>query len=213
MVWYLTLELISSVAPCSVVKNLKKTLRKKVLAARDGLLPGQRTAKSRKIEERLFSLPEFKSARIVLFFASFRSEVDTIPMIRRALASGKRVVLPKVKGKELELFEIKNVDSDVSPGAWGIPEPRESALVKLDELDVIIVPGAAFDERGNRLGYGAGFYDKLLSEFKKPTVAIAFEQQIVPMILADPHDVPVKKIVTEKRIIEASSDSQAPNNK
>ena len=216
MVWYLTLELISSVPPClrvSVVKNLKKTLSKKVLAARDGLLPGQRTAKSREIEERLFSLPELKSARTVLFFASFRSEVDTIPMIRRALASGKRVMLPKVKGKELELFEIKNVDSDVSPGAWGILEPRGSAPVKLDELDVIIVPGAAFDEQGNRLGYGAGFYDKLLSEFKKPTVAIAFEQQIVPKVPADPYDVPVQKIVTENRIIEASSNSQAPNKK
>ena len=168
-------------------------------------MPGQRTAKSREIEERLFSLPEFKSARIVLFFASFRSEVDTLPMIRRALASGKRVMLPKVKGKELELFEIRDVDSDVSPGAWGIPEPQGSALVKPDELDVIIVPGAAFDEQGNRLGYGAGFYDKLLSRFKKPTIAIAFEQQIVHKVPADPHDVPVKKIVTEKRTIEAKS--------
>ena len=62
-------------------------------------------------------------------------------------------MLPKVKGKELELFEIRDVDSDVSPGAWGIPEPQGSALVKPDELDVIIVPGAAFDEQGNRLGY------------------------------------------------------------
>lgn len=184
---------------------MKNELRKKALVARDSLLPGQRSSKSRQIEERLFSLPEFKSAHVIMFFASFRSEVETAPMIRRALAAGKRVVLPKVKGKELELFEIKIFDSDVSPGAWGIPEPRGSALVKLDELDVIIVPGVAFDERGNRLGYGAGFYDKLLSEFKKPTVAIAFEQQIVPMILADPHDVPVKKIVTENRIIEAKS--------
>jgi 5-formyltetrahydrofolate cyclo-ligase len=184
---------------------LKKEIRKKVLAARDSLLPEQRSSKSREIEERLFSLPEFKSARTVMFFASFRSEVDTIPMIRRALASGKRVVLPRVKGKELELFEIGNVDGDVSPGAWGIPEPQGSAPVKLDELDVIIVPGAAFDERGNRLGYGAGFYDKLLSAFTKPSVAIAFEEQIVPNVPADPHDVPVQKIVTEKRIIEAKS--------
>lgn len=187
----------------SVVKNLKKTLRKKALAARDGLFPGQRAAKSREIEGRLFSLPEFKSARVVLFFASFQSEVDTIPMIRRALASGKRVVLPKVEGKELELFEIRNIDSDVSPGAWGIPEPRGSAPVKLDELDIIIVPGAAFDERGNRLGYGAGFYDKLLSNFTKLSVALAFEEQIVPKVPADPHDVPVRKIITEKRVIHS----------
>jgi 5-formyltetrahydrofolate cyclo-ligase len=183
---------------------LKKEIRKKMLAARDSLLPAQRSSKSRQIEKRLFSLPEFKSAHAVMFFASFRSEVDTIPMVRRALDEGKRVILPKVIGDELELFEIRNVDSDVFPGAWGIPEPRGSAPVKLDELDVIIVPGAAFDERGNRLGYGAGFYDKLLSTFKKMTVAVAFDIQIVPMVPAAAHDVPVQKIVTETRVIEAS---------
>jgi 5-formyltetrahydrofolate cyclo-ligase len=183
---------------------LKKEIRKKVLAVRDGLLPGQRAAKSKEIEGRLFSLPEFKSAHVVMFFASFRSEVDTIPMIRRALGDGKRVILPKVNGDKLELFEIRNFDSDVSPGAWGIPEPCWSTPVKLDELDVIIVPGAAFDGRGNRLGYGAGFYDKLLSAFTKPTVALAFEVQIVPNVPAARHDVRVKKIVTEKRIITAA---------
>ena len=168
------------------------------------MLPSQRSAKSREIEERLFSLPEFKSARAILFFVSFRSEVETVPMIRRVLDEGKRVALPKVKGKGLELFEINNFDKDVSPGAWGILEPCEIAPAKLDDMDIIIVPGAAFDERGNRLGYGAGFYDKLLFEFKKPTVAIAFEQQIVQNVPADLHDVPVQKIVTEKRIITAA---------
>jgi 5-formyltetrahydrofolate cyclo-ligase len=180
---------------------LKKEIRKKVLADRDSMPPSQRSAKSREIEERLFTLPEFKSARVIMFFASFRSEVDTIPMIRRALASGKRVLLPKVKGRELELFEIKNFDKDVSPGAWGIPEPRESAPVGLDAIDVIVVPGAAFDEQGNRLGYGAGFYDKLLSEFKRLTIAVAFDSQIVSAVPAAAHDIPIKKIVTEKRVI------------
>ncbi|HTP06567.1 MAG TPA: 5-formyltetrahydrofolate cyclo-ligase [Nitrospirota bacterium] len=183
---------------------MKKEIRKRVLAARDSILPARRKTKSREIEERLFSLPQFTSARAVLFFASFRSEVETGPMIRRALASGKRVILPKVRDKELELFEIKNFDKDVSPGAWGIPEPRESAPVRLDQIDVIVVPGAAFDEHGNRLGYGAGFYDKLLSEFTKLTIAVAFEEQIVAKIPTDPHDVPVRKIVTEKRVITAA---------
>jgi 5-formyltetrahydrofolate cyclo-ligase len=182
---------------------VKKELRKKVLAERDRLEPSQRRSKSREIETRLFSLPEFETAHAVMFFASFRSEVDTIPMIRRALALGKRVILPKVKGKELALFEIKDVDADLSSGAWGIPEPVESAPARLSEIDVIIVPGAAFDVRGNRLGYGAGFYDKLLLEFNEPTIAIAFEQQIVSNVPADPHDVPVKQIVTETRVITA----------
>ena len=166
-------------------------------------MPGQRTAKSREIEERLFSLSEFKSARTVLFFASFRSEVETIPMIRRALASGKRVVLPKVKGKELALFEIKDFDGDVSPGAWGIPEPRESGPFDLRDIDLIVTPGAAFDASGNRVGYGAGYYDKILAGYHGLTVALAFEEQIVPDFAADSHDVPVRKILTEKRTIEA----------
>jgi 5-formyltetrahydrofolate cyclo-ligase len=184
---------------------VKKEIRKKVLAARDALSPGKRMAKSREIEERLFSLSEFKSARVILFFASFRSEVDTGPMIRRALAFGKRVVLPKVKGTELVLHEISDPDMDVSPGTWGILEPHEARPVMLEEIDLIIVPGAAYDEQGNRAGYGAGFYDKLLPAFKKMTVALAFEFQIVPNVPTEMHDVPIKKIVTERRVIEANS--------
>ncbi len=164
--------------------------------------PGQRTEKSRKIEERLFALPEFKSAFTVMFFASFRSEVETGSMIRRALNCGKRVILPKVKGKDLALFEIKDFDKDVSPGAWGIREPVESHPIDLGAIDLIVAPGTAFDERGNRMGYGAGFYDRILSSYKGGTVALAFEVQIVPNVPVSAHDVPVKKIVTENRVIE-----------
>lgn len=167
--------------------------------------PEARREKSRKIEEKLFSLPEFQSAGAVMLFASFRSEVETDSIIRRALGAGKRVILPKVRGTELALFEIRDFRTDVAPGAWGIPEPAESLPVQLNDIDCIIVPGAAFDERGNRLGYGAGFYDKLLPAFAKATVALAFEEQIVSAVPADPHDVPIKLIVTEKRIIKTSS--------
>lgn len=182
---------------------MKSKLRKQVLAARDALSPEERGDKSRKIEELLFALPEFRSARTVLFFASFRSEVETGPMIRRALASGKRLVLPKVAGSELGLFEVRELEKDVAPGAWGIPEPRETRPVRLAEIDLVIVPGAAFDERGNRIGYGAGFYDKLLPGFPGMTVALAFESQIIESIPASAHDIPVRKIVTEKRVITA----------
>jgi 5-formyltetrahydrofolate cyclo-ligase len=180
---------------------LKKELRKQVLAARDSLASAERAEKSRQIAARLFLLPEFRQARTVLFFASFRSEVDTIPMIRLALTEGKRVVLPKVRGTGLELFEVRDYDGDIAPGAWGIPEPHGTAPVAIDDIDLIIVPGAGFDEQGNRIGYGAGFYDKLLPSFAGTTVALAFELQIVPKVPADVHDVPVRKIVTEKRVI------------
>ncbi len=167
--------------------------------------PGERKAKSREIEKKLFSLREFQQARKVLFYASFRSEVETHDMICRALAEGKQVVLPKVKGKDLALFEIRDFDQDVKPGRWDIPEPINGRPVTPEKIGFIVVPGAAFDERGNRLGYGAGFYDKLLKKYKGTTAALAFELQVVVSVPADPHDVPVKKIVTEKRVIEAKS--------
>ncbi len=124
-------------------------------------------------------------------------------MVRRALADGKRVVLPKVKGKELELFEILDVERDIAPGAWGIPEPRETRTARVEDIDLILVPGAAFDEQGNRIGYGAGFYDKLLPFYKGRTVALAFELQMVSAVPAASHDVPIQKIITEKRVIDA----------
>lgn len=181
---------------------MKDKLRKRILEERHGLSPVERRSWSDEIERRLFSLPEFQAAALVLFFASFQSEVETHYMIRRALAEGKRIALPKVRGKDLALVEIENFDRDVGPGAWGIPEPENGTPVELKDIGLIVVPGAAFDARGNRLGYGGGFYDRLLPAYSGPTVALAFEVQIVSDVPADPHDVPVRLIVTEKSIID-----------
>lgn len=180
---------------------VKDSLRQQVLDARFRLSAGERKAKSRQIEERLFALPEFRAARSILFYASFRSEVETWDMIRRALAEGKRVILPRVRGKQLALFEIRNFDEDVKPGTWDIPEPVSGRPAAVQEADLVIVPGSVFDERGNRMGYGGGFYDRLLPAFSGPTVALAFELQIVDSVPVGPHDVPVRKIVTERRVI------------
>jgi 5-formyltetrahydrofolate cyclo-ligase len=181
---------------------LKTSLRKQVAEARDELSREVRESKSREIGKRLYSLPEYRAASVIMFFASFRSEVDTLTMIRHVLAAGKRVFLPKVRGRDLALFEILDFDKDTAPGAWAIPEPRETRPVTIQEVDLMIVPGLAFDENGNRLGYGAGFYDRILPSFRRTTVALAFEEQIVPDVPVSIHDIPVKKIVTEKRIIE-----------
>jgi 5-formyltetrahydrofolate cyclo-ligase len=181
---------------------LKKALRQIILDARSAMKPEERSAKSREIEKRLFALPEFLAAETVLFYASFRSEVETHDMVRRALAAGKRIVLPRVSGNELVLLEITDFDRDVHPGKWDIPEPSRGTPAGPEQVDLIVVPGAAFDAAGNRLGYGAGFYDKLLKGYKGVTAALAFELQIVLEVPADPHDVPMQKIVTEKRIIE-----------
>jgi len=185
---------------------VKHKLRKEILDQRRKLHPGERTRKSREIEHRLFGLREFRDAGVVMFFASIQSEVETHDMIRRALAEGKRVVLPKVvTGQQLEAREIGNFDRDTSPGTWGIPEPHSGAHVPGCDIGLIIVPGAAFDASGHRIGYGGGYYDRHLRGYHGMTVALAFEMQIVPCAHALEHDIPVKKIVTEKRVIEAAS--------
>jgi 5-formyltetrahydrofolate cyclo-ligase len=183
---------------------LKDKLRKQILNKRFNFTPEQRRVASAEIEARLFGLPEFRAASMVMFYASFQSEVDTHHMIRRALAEGKRVVLPRVKGKELELLEIENFDRDVAPGAWGILEPDSGKPAQLKDIGLIVLPGAVFDEQGNRIGYGAGFYDKLLPLYKGRTVALAFELQMVSTVPAVSHDIPVLKIITETRVIDAS---------
>ncbi len=119
---------------------------------------------------------------------------------------GKRVILPKVNMPEwkLMLYEIKN-SKELQKGYMDIPEPPETEgrLKNVNDVDVFIIPGVAFDVSGNRLGYSSGLYDKLLYGTKHiPIVALAYEEQIVEKIFSEPHDVKVHKIVTEKRIIE-----------
>jgi 5-formyltetrahydrofolate cyclo-ligase len=187
---------------------VKHKLRKEILDSRLKLPAAERKNKSTEIEHRLFGLREFREAEVVMFFASIQSEVETHGMIRRALAEGKRVVLPKVvKGKQLEAREIRNFDRDTSPGTWGILEPCSGEHVPGSDIGLIVVPGAVFDESGHRIGYGGGYYDRHLRGYHGMTIALAFEMQIVPCTHALEHDIPVKKIVTEKRVIEANTKS------
>lgn len=186
---------------------MKKTLRKEVLKKRDEISPDIKTVKDALIKQRLFNLPEFITARTVSFYASFGSEVATLSMIKESLKMDKRVVVPKVDKERhrLRLYEIKDM-KELSPGYMGIPEPSlpDDRLVNLDDVDLIIAPGAAFDFSGNRLGYGAGYYDILLSKRKKkiPIIALAYEDQLVDSIPAETHDVRVDIIITDRRVIK-----------
>ena len=186
---------------------MKKAIRKEILKKRDEISSDIKSVKSALIKERLFSLPEFIAAKVVFFYASFRSEVQTLSMIEESLKLGKRVALPRVDKRRhrLMLYEIKDI-SELSPGYMGIPEPSLSGerLVNLDDIKLVVIPGAAFDYSGNRLGYGAGYYDILLSEGKRkiPIIALAYEEQLVDKIPSEVHDVKVNMIVTDKRVIK-----------
>jgi 5-formyltetrahydrofolate cyclo-ligase len=183
----------------------KASLRKEILAKRDSIPPAVKKIKDREIEARLFNLPEFKTAKTISFFASFRSEVDTVSMIRRSLEAGITVVLPRVEGRDLVLYQIKGMH-ELVPGCWDIPEPSvvtEDRKINANSVDTIIIPGAAFDETGNRIGYGGGFYDRLLAQLQKPVPIIAptYEEQVIESVPTDSHDKKVNIIVTDKREI------------
>ena len=185
---------------------MKNAIRKEALRKRDRIPKELKGTKDSSIKQRLLALPEFLSARSVLFYASFRSEVETSGIIRESLSMGKKAILPKVDKRrhKLLLYEIKNPDELVS-GFMGIPEPFQSEKREalLEDIDLVIIPGAGYDYAGNRLGYGGGYYDILLAGRKKntPIIALAFEEQLVDAIPAEQQDVRVDMIVTDQRVI------------
>ena len=183
----------------------KAEARRRVLEARDALTTAGRRRMSAAVCARAARLPELAAAGTVMSFASFRTELDTAPLADWVLAAGKTLCLPRVLGgRRMAAFRVADPASDLVPGAWGIPEPREGLPeVPPLEIDLVLVPGSAFDEEGDRCGYGGGFYDTYLPLTRPgtPWVALAFELQLVPAIACEPHDLPVTVIVTEKRVV------------
>ena len=158
---------------------------------------------------RLMALPEYQHAETVMFYVDVRSEVRTRSALEAALDSGKRIVVPYCAGDDLGLFHLEAMD-ELEIRTFGILEPcdRLRALpekkVNATELDLILVPGVAFDRRGGRLGHGRGYYDRLLRDARldTPLVALAFECQLFPEIPTEEHDVFMDKVITENEICD-----------
>jgi 5-formyltetrahydrofolate cyclo-ligase len=185
------------------VISMKKKIQGEIKEKRKEHPKGEVETKSRKIMERLFEMSEFAAAETVLFYASKPDEVQTFEMMRKAMSLGKRVVLPITirEEKRLILSELKSVD-DLVQGEFGVMEPPEQIEVLLNEIEVVIVPGIAFDEEGDRIGHGMGYYDKLLKHLPDATfIGLAFEFQIVEDIPEEDHDVNVHRIITEERVV------------
>ena len=193
----------------------KQTIRQEILSQRDNQAPDEIEAKSRKIAQRLFGLPEFKKAGVVMFYLSFKSEVKTEKMIEKALRLKKRVVIPVVKkGKKgMLIAELKDQKKDLTVGDYGILCPKKTCLRPVDQeiIDLVIVPGAVFDERCHRLGYGKGFYDRFLSrrENKVTAVGLCFNLQVVSKVPEAKHDKQLDKVITESRIITSYKKGRA----
>lgn len=185
----------------------KKTLRRYALSIRRSLSQEIIKRKSGKIQEKLFNLPLFKGAGVILFYISLPDEVQTYKMIKDSLRIGKRVAVPAVNLEKREIipFELKNPGFKLVSGPFGIPQPRESDCCPLliEDIDLVVVPGVAFDKQGKRIGFGKGFYDRFLSRLTDAkSVALAFECQIFDKVPCEKHDIPVDFIITEKQVIE-----------
>lgn len=180
---------------------------------RDCLTAEDRVNLSRKISHNLLGLEEFKRAGTVHFFLTTRSEVITEEAVRSSLSLGKVVVVPVIDRKErrIVLSRLTDYDNELMVMHHGIHEPRPEFVrhVDLKSVDLMVLPGVAFEESGHRLGYGAGYYDRLLeSEHARPVlVALAFELQIVDQIPVGGHDVKVDMIITEDRVIRCKKKS------
>jgi 5-formyltetrahydrofolate cyclo-ligase len=194
----------------AALRGAKRALREQVIAARDALDPSYRAMASQLICARVEALPSFAGARVVLVTLPFGSEWDTRPLAEAALASGKTLVVPRVNDatRMLELHAISDFIADVTPGFHDIPEPL-STLPRIEAatIDWVLVPGVAFSPDGRRLGYGGGYYDRLMIMLSSatPRIAGAFDAQIAQRIPAASHDLAVDQIVTESRVLPASA--------
>jgi 5-formyltetrahydrofolate cyclo-ligase len=177
---------------------MKTILRKQIQALRDSFDEDLLFEKNLKISQCLQENSDFQAAENILFYASLPREVDTLELIDQAFESGKSVFLPKIQGDTIEIGRAESWE-DLIEDKMGILEPR-FALEKGHEIqmDVILVPGLAFDHEGNRLGYGKGHYDRLLKSLSGLKIGLAFKEQILDELPHAAHDVPMDIIITDE---------------
>ncbi len=183
----------------------KKTLRQDIIQHRDALSPYKREQLSLTVAKNVLAWPLYRQAKTVFLFAGVRSEIDTKFLTEESLRLGKRVAMPRcIPGKrEMLLLEIESW-ADLQPGYFGLLEPKPTArFISCAEVDLIVVPGVVFSPDGYRIGYGGGYYDRLLDKLTDPiTVGIAFQLQVVSYLPQETHDKPVEFLITEKGLID-----------
>lgn len=181
----------------------KKILRKEIQERLQTLPKEIYEHRSYTIAQKIFKDPLWQSAQSIGITISSPPEVDTFQIIRKAWDEGKQIVIPKCLPKERKMNFRKLERFDQLESVYsGLLEPIESKtdLVEPSDIDLLIVPGIAFDSEGFRMGFGGGYYDRFLQSFKGNTVSLAFQEQIVSNLPREDHDIPVEKIITDETI-------------
>ncbi|HEY0712837.1 MAG TPA: 5-formyltetrahydrofolate cyclo-ligase [Polyangia bacterium] len=204
----------SDAADPNELAEAKRALRKTMRAARDRLPPEERARASQAVCDRLLQIPEVSRARTLAVFASARGEIDVLAAALVRLQAGARVAYPRVTADASPRLKFHVVlhPADLLPGAFGILEPAAAAdEVAVDDIDVVLAPGLAFDPTGRRLGYGGGYYDEVAAQVvggvggrgggRGCLVGVGFDFQVLDTIPAGPGDVAVDFIATDMRLI------------
>jgi 5-formyltetrahydrofolate cyclo-ligase len=180
----------------------KKPIRAALLAQRKHLSLDTCLHQSLLAQGQFLRLPEFAAATTLALYSPILNEVYTEEIFRQACARGKQVVYPRVEGASLEFFAVSGRD-DLQVGNFGILEPKGTQPVPVARIDLLLVPGVAFDLGGHRLGYGKGYYDRLLSGRAKGAklVGFCFEFQLLSSLPAELHDVRMDLLVTDQRTL------------
>jgi 5,10-methenyltetrahydrofolate synthetase len=184
---------------------MKKELRKQMVARRDALSADERRLIAEAFLRKITALPQYIAARSILATMSIGSEWNTGVVIDDARARGKSVVLPRISAppRHLELYAVQDMSRDLVPGVWDIPEPDPSRCRKVDfaALDFALVPALAVDRDGYRLGYGAGYFDRLLTgRGERPFCVTALPRQfIVDRVPREAHDIPVDLVLDDQQ--------------
>ena len=187
--------------------NLKNTLRKNMLNERKNMTIQDVSVFSNKIIDTIMGLPQFINCKNIMLYLSFNKEVNTYPLVNWCFDNHKTVIAPYCiqATREIVPFKITNLASDLTRSTFGVMEPKHDLLEKanIKDIDLIIVPGVVFDEHCNRIGFGAGYYDRFLPKKSKnaPAIGIAYDYQVIDSIPTSEYDVPLDFIVTEKRIV------------
>ena len=184
-----------------MVRLRKKNLRKEMLERLHNISREERERKQKELKEKLFSLEEFKKAKCIMFYVSKHYEVNTHDMIDESIAMGKKVVVPITLKEEkvLKPSELKDRKAELIEGHYGVHQPHEKHIrpVSLEEVDLILIPGLAFDKCGHRLGHGGGYYDRFLEKAPSTviTVGLAFDFQVVGELPKYATDIPINKVL------------------
>ncbi|KAF5048249.1 putative protein YqgN [anaerobic digester metagenome] len=189
------MNFVMSMDPAAITAE-KSELRRTISRLKAAQSPQQYLEASSIITGSLEMLPEFRSAKTVLAYWSYKGEVHTHDLIRK-WADKKRILLPSVNGDEMLIRQYQGDDSLVPGDMFGIPEPAGPVFTAYNEIDFVIIPGIAFDRKNNRMGRGKAYYDRFLGKINAFKAGICFSFQLFETIPADEHDILMDTVITE----------------